>query len=448
VNRRRRDLLRGLSLGATAALLSPFVEGMIRDAHGQQEKVRRFVWLGTGNGIVEKLFKPQRFSGPTDWDMPEAFRPLEPFKKDMLLLERFYVPQTPVLHGSGFSAATNTASGGGEEEDATPGGISFDRAMGRALSHSDPVQSLNFAFFHKELYGSNNYSLIYVPHMSADGPGQINPPEWSPRKAFEKYFGALLSGAADPAAAAAAAERRSKLGKSVLDRVVGDIESLQLGLAGTERAKLEQYLESIRTLEKRVTALPGTSATCDNLTAPSMGEGNPVRGVRIDWAHAFVDLIVQAFACGLTHSAALSLMGRAGPDSPFEVTGDDNPHGLAHDGNHARQIIIEQFQASLVARLFEKLGEIPEGSGTAADGTVLLWINACGGNHHGGEKLHPAVIVGSGGGYFKTGRYLAYPEGQQPLARVLISIAQALGTDVTTFGDAEFGSSELPGLTA
>lgn len=434
----RRTLLEGFRLGAAAGLLAPIVEVLVRDAYGAEPTAKRFVLLATGNGFQKERYLPPAVRGPSDFDLPASLAPLAPLASDLLLLERFYVAQTPRLHGSGFATTTNAPSPGGEEEDAVPGGISIDRAVGQAIGKDDAFTSLNLAHYHKDLYGSDNHSRIYVPHMSADGPGRINPPEWNPRRAFDKYFGGGV------AQAGPSPDERARLGKSVLDRALQDVAAVSARLAGSERAKLDQYLESLRALERQVQKT--ATVTCTGPTAPAIAADEWPETIKKAWVDAYVDLIAQALACGVTHVASLSLMGMAGPDKRWEVLGSDNVHGLSHDQNHARLTVLEQYLSSVIVRLFDKLRSFGEGAGSVADGTVLLWINGGGGNHHNGSKDHPAVVVGHARRALKTGRYLSYPEGKFALARLFVSLQQAMGIARDVFGDPEHGTGALPGL--
>jgi hypothetical protein len=122
-------------------------------------------------------------------------------------------------------------------------------------------------------------------------------------------------------------------------------------------------------------------------------------------------------------------------------------HRICHgSGTDAAIAKVDQHFCSLVAHLWQRLKSVPEGNGTMADNTLLVWINSGGGLHHGGHNNHAVVLLG-GGGSFRTGRYLSYPAMRHCISDVYVSIAHAMGVDIKTFGDPMHCKGPLPGLT-
>jgi hypothetical protein len=258
-----------------------------------------------------------------------------------------------------------------------------------------------------------------------------------------------------------AAEQARLDRKSVIDYVRAELNALAPRLGADERRKVEAHLEIVRQTEKALETGTSASATAacrvPDGTAPGDVRGDANIPMLGKWQS---DILLAALACDLTRVGTIE-HGRAGANHRLIWLGDDYAsdknikgdgtvgiHGLAHnEGNQAaRQMLARchQWYASQVAYIVSRLKAIPEGGGTMADNTLVVWMNEMGtGNHS--LKNTPWVLVGSAGGYLKTGKVLSFPG--QPHNRLLVNICNAMGLPDRTFGDPDYGAAgPLPGL--
>jgi hypothetical protein len=444
----RRNFLAQMGLATGGGLLSPMVDALVQEAWGQASqpgKQKRFFLLVNGNGL-----HPQRYEHPTSGGselelapatpLRNVFRPLEPFKRDLLILERFYVPMDRFLHGNESAALTLQS----KAPNRTPGGISPDRLIARAIGGNDPFLSLNFAHYDPHPQGTDPPLLF---NYSADGAGKVVPPFANAVKAFNTVFGAGVVGGMP---VEAAGDRRALLtrNKGILDLVRGDVARLHVRLAGPERQKLEQYLESLRELEERLgKQADGPAPACAAKAAPAALDRDKQSEINPEMLASFVDTIVSAFACRRTHVASMHVVPGASHTS-FRFLGDTKGHHMqCHEGNSAMIEKIDTYICGLLAGVYAGLRAFPEGNGTMADNTLCLWVNDGGGQHHNGWDDYAAVMVGSAGGALRTGRYVKFGKGQRSLADVYTTVFQAMGVPVTSFGSPSVNKGPLPGLT-
>lgn len=445
----RRGFVASLGLGAGAYLLDPIARRLVAEARGQASAKRRFVTFGFGCGFEVKDYEhdtggaPERAFGP-DFPLRPAFAPLDPYRQDLLILERFFVPPAIIgdaLHGAGVATFTlrKTVTPGTR----VPGGATIDRFIAKAIGGNDPFSSINLGYSH------NTGSFVAVENnRSADGPATSYPAETDPKKAFAALFG--VAGAA-PAGVAPVDPQKAFAGqKSVLDLVRADVARLQGRLAGPERAKLDQYLTSLRELEGRLSKLatPGPAvmgASCNRPADPALGmypSGNLLVPEAVD---AFLDVVFTAIACGRTHVATY-WQGMGAFGIRYANVGD--MYDLHSNYHQSRRDIIAAtnvYLMGLLAKFYARLKTVPEGNGTLADSTLIMSINDAGGSHHNGWDRHSVVLLGRLGGALRTGRYMKFPMMQYSLGPVFTSIANLMGAETAGFGDGTTGP--LPGLT-
>jgi hypothetical protein len=271
---------------------------------------------------------------------------------------------------------------------------------------------------------------------------------------FNEVFGMLET---DPVGAAKLKNRR----KSVLDVVDKQYEALAPKVGAEDKKKLEQHLDAVRELEKRLDnpgAVLGGSCqipTVGSPLDPKDPNNFPFVGT------AFMDMLAMALACDITRVVTLqwsaSTNNRPYPwlqyddgTGPKAITDDE--HNLGHQADDnvvawGKLNVIRHWYGQQFAYLLSKLAAIPEGDGTMLDNTVVLFaseISRCNTHSH---KDMPFILAGSGGGYFKTGQYLTF-DGDRPHNDLLIAIANAMGHPIETWGEEAYVMGPLPGLTA
>jgi hypothetical protein len=436
----RRKFLAGLGLGTASPLLTSIAGQLVGEAAAQPAPAAKFkrLFLFTGaNGLLER-FTTCKTRGERDFDLGPIYQPVAAYKDRMTLAHRFFVPHTKDLHGSRTSVTTCMASPSPSAKPAPPGGVSIDRYIARKIGAGDAFSSI---------------AVGRGDSLSADGSKQSFPLIYAPAPAFAKFFGGALPtapGGADPGAGGGFVSDFVAKDKSILDWLRADAGRLNARLGAQERPKLDQYLESLRTLERQINVRSTVQSSCKKPPAPAGATPAACSGQTgtsgcAQAIEQLVDITFAAHQCGLTHVSHLSFEGMGGPHIKYEWLGDPRNH---HDDNHANDNAIlqkiETWWLSMIGRLVDQLARAPDGNGTMLDGSLIIMVNTGGGIHHRGFDRHPLIMLGGRAG--GAGRYLDYPEGRHCMSEAYASIANALGVPTEKFGDPKFCPGPLAGL--
>jgi hypothetical protein len=423
----RRKFLAGLGLGAASPLLPSIAGKLLSEALAQEASPsfkRLFLFVGS-NGLLERFTTcPSR--GERDFDLGPIYQPVAAFKDRMTIAQRFFIPHSRDLHGSQTSTLTvmPCTNPSASHFRAPAGGISIDRHIGKKIGAADAFSST---------------AVGRGITVSADGPNQPFPLNLSPSKAFSTYFGGALPTMGGGGGGGFVDDFVSK-DRSILDLLRADAGRLNARLAAPERAKLDQYLESLRALERQISTRGAVQSACQKPAAPPAA--TPPLNQAIE---QLVDITFHKHQCGLTHVTYLSFEGMEGPKVKYDWLGDPRNH---HDDNHASDFpVVQRIQTwwfSMVARLANQLAKAPEGDGTMLDHSLIAMVNTGGGLHHRGFDKHPLILLGGRAG--SAGRYLQYPEGKHCMSEAYVSMANLMGVPTEKFGDPKFCPGPLPGL--
>ena len=435
----RRKFLAGLGLGTASPLLTSIAGSLVGEAIAQTSGARfKHLFMFTGaNGMLER-FTACKARGERDFDLGPIYAPVAAFKDRMTLVHRFFVPHTKDLHGSRTSLTTCMASPSPNTKPAAPpGGISIDRHIAKSIGAGDAFSST--------IVGRGD-------SLSSDGSNQRLPIIYAPAPAFAKYFGGALpapTGGGSPGPGGGFAGDFVAKDKSILDWLRADAGRLNARLGAPERAKVDQYLESLRSLERQIGVRSTTQTSCTKPTVPkdtpAACSGQTGTAGCAEAIEQLVDINFVAQQCGLTHVSHLQFEGMGGPHIKYEWLGDPRNH---HDDNHANDNAIlqkiETWWFSMIGRLLDQLAKAPEGNGTMLDTSLIMFMNTGGGVHHRGFDRHPLILIGGKAG--SAGRYLDYPEGRHCMSEAYASIANAFGVPTEKFGDPKFCPGPLAGL--
>jgi hypothetical protein len=424
----RRNFLSGLGLGAGTHLLGSYFKTMLPEAMGAEGDRKRLIIFTAANGFLEKFYACANRS-ETDFDLGPVYQPIAAHKSKMVIAQKFYNPFSKALHGNQHATMTvmESTNTNVSQMRGPPGGISIDRLIGKKIGAGDAFSST-----------ASGRGIC----VSADGAGQSVPLISSPAKAFETYLGgaqvgAPTAGGADPGSL----EKNFAKDKSFLDLLRSDINRMNARLAAPEKAKLDQYLESLRTLEMQIAKRGEAQTGCMKPTAPG-ADGD--LGTMIQ---QHIDIIFAAQKCGLTRVSHIAFEGMEGPHIVYSWLKDPRNH---HDDHHAGDMPMLQ---KIATWWFERIGQMlnllaatPEGNGTMLDNTLVAYLNTCGGSHHRGYETHPLVLFGGPGVKLRGGRYLSYGQGKNCMSDAYVSMANMLDVPLTTFGAANHCKGPLPGL--
>ena len=431
----RRTVLRGI--GATLAL--PLLDGMVPALtairNTAAKPTLRFGTVYAPTGMIMKAFRPN-VEG-TAFEMPRILEPLKPFRDQMLVLGGLCNPIANPRPGEGTgdhsragSAFLTSAHAKKTEGADMQLGTSIDQIMAKEFGKYTQLPSLELSLSFNNMVGGCDpgYACPYTRTISWSSPTTPVPMETDPRVVFERLFGDVSS--TDPAARLARMQQQ----RSLLDSVTEEVSRLRKRLGPGDRTKLTEYLESIRSIERRIqVAEEQNDRELPLVDQPSGGIPR-----RYD-EHAEIMFDLQALALGSDLTRVFTFMlNHDGSDRAYPEIGiSDAHHPMTHnviDPQPVENVTkINVFMMQLFANFVEKLRSTPDGDGTLLDHSILLYGSGLSNaNVHSHDDL-PVVLVGGGGGQIKGGRYVRYQSVR--LANLHAALINKVGLHVEQFAD-------------
>ena len=430
----RRAVLRGA--GVTMAL--PWLESLkaFGDTTGADIYPKRFAVLFMGNGVNEDHWDAQ--GSGADMKLSKTLEPLEPLKSKINVVHGLFHKRA-VGHGI-HPAQTGCLLSGAEIQKGAiiHAGITVDQMIANKIGQDTPQSSIVLACEQPMTgYHETNYSMAYSSHLSWQTADSPVPNEVYPSLAWDNLF-----------------ENRGSLrNMSILDRVKDDAESLGRVVGGNDKVKLDEYMNSLREVEKRVDRMRSNKDKADDLAKqrnkPVFTMDRPANGLPEDFrehTRLMCDIIAIAFQTDKTRVATL-LLARdlSALYYPFlEVR--EGHHSASHNNASDGYERIARFHLSQLAYLAGKLDSMPEGDGTVLDHSCLMWMsNMWIGRKHDNTRL-PLVLAGGLGGTLQTGRTLNYLDAgdeNRKMSSLYLSLMDRMGVKLDQFGDA---NTRLQGL--
>lgn len=395
-----------------------------QEARGQFETTPRFVLYNHCNGLQTFHLNKSVVSSPTDFELAAFMTNFEPFKDELTVVERMYCGTGRYLHGNGSSALAcanrGQINGAAGISPRVVGGITIDQAIADHLGKDSRLRSLVLG--HPLAQRGGNCVQGTIAGRANNEPVF---PTLDPLQAHELVFGV---GGQD--------EVLSELEQSYLDFVKDDIQVYSATLPGTERQKLDQYLESVREVERAI--ISGEATNCEPLPTeefPDAVEGTEHNNPAF-WRY-MIDLGVAALQCGATQQLTmLHSYGCVHLRYTFDGVTKNHHEQVSHEEENGPFMAnILNFHAENVAYLYGRLKDIPEGNGSMADSTLLAWMSDGGGKHHDGAESHNMIYLGNGNGRLRSGQWLKLEQDAVPLGRAHLTAAHATGLELETFGD-------------
>jgi Protein of unknown function (DUF1552) len=449
----RRTFLKGI--GATLAV--PWLESLAAPAAASPV---RMAVLYMANGVNASAWQPK--GAGRDFELSPTLAPLAPVKDDLLVLNELWNRASDTGDGhyvktGGFLTSTTITRTTGENLNSN--GISMDQIAARKVGILTPLPSLELGIEPPATGVDANvgYTQLYGAHIAWSQPTTPLAKEINPKLAFDRLFRPKPRTSSDAAALAATRDR------SVLDLVAADTKRLQQKLGASDKAKLDEYLESVRAVEKRIewdTRRQAGTAMSDPLARAALEDlgkrvdayADPARlserrGNHTEHTRLMLDLIALAFWTDTTRISTF-MFGNAVSGRSFGFLGSDfgGHHETSHHENKADKLAayarINQWHVEQYAYLLGKLKGIREGNGTLLDNSMIVFgAGMRDGNAHSPKNL-PIVVAGKAGGTLATGRHLTYEKGT-PLANLWQSLLRRAGAPVEKFADS---TGELKGL--
>jgi hypothetical protein len=430
----RRGFLASAGLSVAATPFVPLLEPQAADG-----LPLRLILLFSPNGTIHERWAPT--GTESEFTLGEILMPLEANHQGNIIVldgidynsggagNNHMAGPSRFTAGSGLLAGSEF-SGGGDASSGWGAGKSIDQEYADVAGLETPFRSLEL--------GVRITSTNPRTRMAYSGPDQPIAPEVDPTAVFDRLFTEFTQSAEE-------VERIRAQRRSVIDVVKAQTDALEQQVGLADKLKIEAHLHGIREIEKRLDSGLGS---CD---VPMLGD--PLDHLDTDnypaVSRLMIDLMVMAMACDLTRAATFMWSGStSGQTFPWLgiTTGH---HDISHEGDSNGGAIddlvaINTWYAGEFAYLLDRLAETPEGDSTMLDHTIVLWGNELGrGNSHTRTTI-PLVMAGGGAAGFVTGRYLQLDGVANN--RVLVSILNALGIEVDTWGTTDNGTGGLAGL--
>jgi hypothetical protein len=442
----RRTLLQGLGASLALPLLDAMIPAMAATRLTSAKPAVRLAFVYVPNGIIQKSWLPTTTG--SGFEFLPTMKPLEPFRDRMLVLSNLMQRGGRALgDGAGDHARAGATWLTGVHPKKTEGsditaGISADQIAAKELGKVTQLGSLEIGLEEPNLAGGcdSGYSCAYTNTISWRTPTTPNPMEINPRAVFERLFGDGDS------TDAASRIKRMHEDRSILDFVREDVARLKPGLGARDKGKLDQYLEAIRDIERRIQKAEEQSAT---MKLPVMERPTSIPDEFEEHAKLMSDLMVIAFQTDMTRVVSF-MMAREGSNRSYRSIGvSDGHHSVTHHQNDPEKIAktqkIDELHTKSFAYLIEKLQSTPDGDGTLLDHSMILYGSSiCDGNAHTHHDL-PLVLVGGGAGQIKGGRHLRYAP-ETPMNNLLLTMLDKAGVPAETLGDATGKIDQLSGV--
>jgi hypothetical protein len=418
-------VLRGM--GATVAL--PLLDAMIpaRTALAQTaaKPLPRMGFIYFPHGAVMDKWTPAKEG--TEFDLPPILEALEPFKDKLTIvtgLENKHAngPTHAITPGTWLSGVSPRVSHD------PYGGVTADQVAAEHIGQDTPLPSLEVST--EEAVGGGacdrSYGCSYGATISFRTPSTPLPMEFNPRKLFQKLFGQGDT-----------PEERELLAaqySSILDVVAGKARDLQRRVGPSDRQMLDDYLESVREIERRVQKMEERDLSYLNLPDAPAGIPNTFD----EQINLMFDTVALAWQANLTRVTSFMMAAEVSNMTYNHVEVPDAFHALSHHQNNAakieRLLRVQVYHTQQFAKFVQKLADLPDGDGSMLDHSILLYgSNMSNSNAHDHFPL-PSAIVGGGCRTIKGGQHLRYPD-RTPVSNLLLTLLNRAGVTLESIGD-------------
>ena len=431
----RRTFLRGIGATMALPLLNSMVPALAASPTTAAQSPTRLSFVYVPNGMIMDQWTPAAVG--SHYQLTKIMEPLAPFRDDMLVLSGLAHNTGWALKGEGPGehARASATFLTGVHPKKTEGadlraGTSIDQIVAREFGKPTQLASLELALDSTEVVGTcdTGYSCAYSNTLCWSSPTAPVPMENKPRAVFERLFGD--SDTTDPAQLRARRQRD----RSILDLVTQDVSRLLKRLGSKDRAKLTQYLDSIRDIERRIQIAEQQPAR----ELPSLERPVGIPSTFTAHCKLMMDLQVLAFQTDMTRVITF-MMGREQNTRVYDELGiQDSYHPLSHHQNDpvkvAQVLQIDILHTQMFAYFLEKMRSTPDGDGSLLDHSIIVYGSSLSdGNLHVHNDL-PIMLVGGGAGQIKGGRHLRYPD-DTPTTNLFLTLLDKLGIPVENFGD-------------
>jgi hypothetical protein len=431
---KRRTVLKGMGASVGLPLLDAMVPAGTALAQTAAAAKPRMIFVYFPHGAVMDKWTPQKAGA--DFDFPYILAPLRPFQKQLTIISglenksAIAAPVHAITPGTWLSCVPPRISHD------PYGGVTIDQMAASAIGQDTPLPSLEVATEEQGGEGScdRNYGCSYGKTISFRTPSTPLPMEHNPRKLFQRLFGQGDT-----------AEGRENLihqDQSVLDLVRHDAADLGRSLGPRDRTLLDDYLGTVREIERRVQKIANRDTSKLHLPDAPSGPANAFD----EHMRVMFDMMAVALQANLTRvitfMQAAEVSNRA---YPF-IGVQDAFHPLSHHGNNAlkmdRLAKVQRFNTRMFAGFVKQLQEMPNGEGSMLDQSLILFgSNMSNSNMHDHFPL-PTAVLGGACGKLKGNRHLRCPD-HTPIANLHMALLDKAGVPTRSVGDSTGGLREI-----
>jgi hypothetical protein len=433
----RRTFLRGLG----AALALPLLDAMIPAATAAMltpaRPVRRLGYVFMPMGCDQSRWLPGKTGALGD--LPPILESLTPHKQHLSILSNLELRNAyPGSHATSNAAFLSAAKAKQTESSDYYLGTTADQLAAKQIGGETQLPSLELSMDMLQTTGQcdNGYACVYQNNLSWSTPTTPLPSEAHPRVVFERLFGEGGS----------RAERQATLRRraSLLDLVADDLANLKADLGPADRARISDYLDTVREVERRIQRAEADAGT-DRLP-PDLERPLGAPALYADHARLMFDLQVLAWQGDITRVITFQLARETSNRTYPEIGVPDPHHPLSHHGNDpdkiARMAKINAHHVSLFAYYLDRLKNTPDGDGSLLDHSALLYGSGIGNpNVHDHTDL-PIIVAGGGIAGLKHGRHIRYDQ-PTPLANLHLTLLDKVGVQIDSFADSNGRANEL-----
>jgi uncharacterized coiled-coil protein SlyX len=363
-----------------------------------------------------------------DFELSPILEPLAPFRNQMLVLSGINASWNYIHAGASGSFLTGTTRGGRNEVEILAD-VSMDQLLARHFASETQVASLELAMDPPANAGACTgiLSCAYTHTISWRSATQPLPMEYNPRAVFERLFGDSGS------TGKAAREARLAQQKSLLDSVNEKLATLRKELGAQDQAKVEQYTEAVRDIERRIQKAEQQR----DVELPTLDQPQGVPPVFEDHLALMLDLQVLAFQSDLTRVITF-MIGKEQSARPYPQIGVPEAHHPLSHHNDVPEIIahlskINRYHTELFSKHLARLRATPDGDGSLLDHmTIMYGSGISNSTRHSGTNL-PLMLVGGGAGRLAGGRHLKYTD-KPSIANLLVTLMDKLDVPVEKIG--------------
>jgi hypothetical protein len=437
----RRIFLRG----AGAAIALPLLDAMVPAQALARQTVgltrTRFTGIFVPHGMAPGHWVPDRQG--TGFQFPMIMTPLEPFRDSTVIMSGLWSQSAeppPGVTGadhwvaSAFLCAKKPKKTAGAD---ILNGVTIDQIIARQIGQDTLLPSLELGVEDPGANSSNcgeGYSCAYTNSISWPAPNRPLPMEINPQVVFQRLFG-------DGSTPEERIARRAQ-DRSILDSISDTLAGFKVGIGPADRQRVDQYLDDVREIERRLDIAARASTAAPSATMPYGVPESFDEHIKLQF-----DLLALAFQADITRVSTLlyarDLTGRVYPESGTNISFHGGSHHAEDPGRVAQYARLNRYHVDTLAYFVAKLRSIREGDGTLLDHALVLYGSNMGNSN---QHLHydvPHILAGKASGRLKGGRHLASPSKTVPTGNLLVSILDLFGVREDAIGDS---TGRLTGL--